>query len=429
MAARRIIYTAAHGGFEGLGVPLGGGATISEWLREEWSGWRDIELELITPRVLGPHAPTGRDIAGFDERAYARFCLAFSRASTLRILERDPSDSAVLVNDISEAPDFARLASAGFRMVTIYHVDVVDYIASIYLRGKISAATLARIWQCLRPIAAPVSPSILKLIFERQRDSLLHSHRVVVPSGRMKSILLDAYPATPSGRIEVVPWGVHAESAPETAIEAELAALRSRFNLEPGSPVILCLSRISPEKGQDLLLEGLLELERQGAFSGNAGNTPTVLICGEPAFMRGRPHMEHLCSLAAQLRRVRVHFPGHVVGARKVAMFRAARVYAFPSRHESYGLTLAESLSHGLPAVAFDRPGTAEILGDAQGVLVAPGAGSAARFVSETIALLEDPVRRARLSAAATAWACAHPFSRSASRVAALLGADTTTGG
>lgn len=419
MADKKIIYTAAHGGFGGLGVPLGGGAAISEWLSEEWRGRSGYNLELVTPTILGASAPSGRDITSFDERSYARFCLDFGKAATRRILECDPSSCAVLINDIAEAPDFARLAAAGFHIVTIYHVDVVDYIASIYLKGWVSAATLARAWQRLRPAAAPVAPTILKLIFERQRDSLLHSNRVVVPSERMKSILLDAYPAIPHDRIEVVPWGVRTENVAETEVQSELANVRSQAGLDRDSPVILCLSRISPEKGQDLLLEGLIQLERQGAF---IDNPPTLLICGDPAFMRGRAHMDLLRRLAARLKRIRVHFPGHVVGARKIAMFRAAQVYAFPSRHESYGLTLAEALSQGLPAIAFDQPGSSEILRNGQGVLVAPGPGSAARFALETIALLENPTRRAEFSKAAMAWAKAHPFRHSAERVGALLG-------
>jgi len=425
-AASKLIYTAAHGGFAGLGVPLGGGATISDWLADEWRNQPRFKLQLVTPAILGSLAPAGRDITRFNERAYARFCLAFSRAATQHILENDPANCDVLVNDISEAPDFARLAAAGFRIVTIYHVDVVDYIATIYLKGWLSAATLARTWQKVRSLAAPIAPTILKLIFERQRDSLLYSHCVVVPSEQMKSILLGAYPDTPPGRIEVVPWGVHAESAPESEIAAELASIRTQYGLTSASPVILCLSRISPEKGQDLLLDGLIELERQRAFQ---ENPPSLLICGDPAFMRGQPHMDLLRRLASRLQRVRVHFPGHVTGARKLAMFRAAQVYAFPSRHESYGLTLAEALSQGLPSVAFDQPGSAEILKQGQGILVPAGPDAPVQFASEAAALLSDLARRAALSASALRWADAHQFRSAAARIASLLGLGPTSPG
>ncbi len=416
---RRLIYTAAHGGFSGLGVPLGGGATISDWLVEEWRRTCDVVIDLITPSILGASAPSGRDIAAFNERDYARFCIAFSQAVTRRILSEDPSQCTVLVNDISEAPDFARLGSAGFRIVTIYHVDVVDYIAAIYCKGRVSAATLARAWELVRPAAAGLAPPMLKLIFERQRDSLIHSHRVVVPSSRMKTVLLHAYPNTPEDRIDVVAWGVRPDQAPEAEVARELEFIRNEYGLDPGRATVVCLSRISPEKGQDLLLEGLIELERQGAFR---DSPPHLLICGAPAFMRGQAQMDLLRKLSARLARVRVHFPGHVTGARKLAMLRAAWVYAFPSRHESYGLTLAEALAEGLPCVAFEQAGAAEIIDSGQGVLVQAGTGGAARFASEVAALLADQPRRQVLSARARQWAQINRFERAAARIASIPG-------
>ena len=53
----------------------------------------------------------------------------------------------MLVNDISEGPDFAVLAARGFRIFTIYHVDVVAYVASIYLRGRIRPETTVRLYR------------------------------------------------------------------------------------------------------------------------------------------------------------------------------------------------------------------------------------------------------------------------------------------
>ena len=416
---RKLIFSAAHGGFSELGAPLGGGATISDWLVDEWRRRCDVEIGLITPSILGASAPSGSDITAFNEREYARFCIEFSRAATERILSEDPLQCTVLVNDISEAPDFARIAGAGFRIVTIYHVDVVDYIAAIYCHGLVPAAMLARGWEFIRPVAAGLAPSILRLIFERQRDSLRFSSRVVVPSTRMKEILLRAYPGTPQERIDAVAWGVRKAEAPEADVKQELEFVRREFSLDPGRATVLCLSRISPEKGQDLFLKGLIELERQGAFRESA---PDLLICGAPAFMRGQTHMELLRALSARLSRVRVHFPGHVTGARKLAMLRAAWVYAFPSRHESYGLTLAEALAEGLPAVAFRNAGAAEILDGDRGVLVEPGTGAGVRFASQVAELLVDEPRRERFSVSARQWAQTHRFEGAAARIASIIG-------
>ena len=74
----------------------------------------------------------------------------------------------------------------------------------------------------------------------------------------MKSILLRCYPATPPERIEVLPWGCPARAPSDAESQRQAAALRAGYGLSPDARVLLCLSRISPEKGQDFLLETLL---------------------------------------------------------------------------------------------------------------------------------------------------------------------------
>jgi glycosyltransferase involved in cell wall biosynthesis len=418
-----VLYTAAHGGFSGQAVPLGGGAAIANLLTDEWSRSKPFDLKLLGPAILGASAPSAREIVSFNERQYASFCNRFRDASTREVLKHDPARTAVLVNDISEGPDFERIAHAGFRIVTIYHVDVVAYIASIYLRGWIRPESLTRWWERLRAsLPGRMSPAILRLIFEQQRASLLWSERVIVPSADMKSILLRCYPDTPPGRIEVLPWGcppLPPERSRDLQGAMDTAALRAEFGVEPGAHVLLCLSRISPEKGHDFILKTLFEWEGSPSFP----SCPVWLfICGEPAFMNGRRYAHRLKSLAARLKKVRVVFPGYVTGARKRAFFALASVYLFPSSHESYGLTLMEALSAGLPAISRDHAGARQILTPEFG-LVVPGSGRSARlgFRDALERLLNDEPLRASMARAAAQWANARPFCESANRLADLL--------
>jgi glycosyltransferase involved in cell wall biosynthesis len=147
-----------------------------------------------------------------------------------------------------------------------------------------------------------------------------------------------------------------------------------------------------------------------------------LFICGEPAFMNGRRYAHRLKSLAARLKKVRVVFPGYVTGARKRAFFALASVYLFPSSHESYGLTLMEALSAGLPAISRDHAGARQILTPEFG-LVVPGSGRSARlgFRDALERLLNDEPLRASMARAAAQWANARPFCESANRLADLL--------
>jgi glycosyltransferase involved in cell wall biosynthesis len=252
-----------------------------------------------------------------------------------------------------------------------------------------------------------------RLVFEKQRDSLRWSRAVVVPSEAMRDLLLRCYPGTPPDKIHAIPWGAWDPDCPDAAVAAEAEAMRREFGLPRDARILLTLSRISPEKGQDLLLEALLEWERLPDFP----ERPVWLfVCGAAAYMRGARFFDRLQSLARRLTRVRVVFPGHVTGIRKQAFFALADLYVFPSRHESYGLTLVEALRAGLPAVCLDHHGAREVLRPECGLVVEKDQ------LRQAIArLLLDPDMRERMSRAAREYGATLRFSDSAAALAALI--------
>jgi len=346
-----ILYTAAHGGFR-ESVPLGGGAAICNLLVDEWSRTKPFEFRLIRPRA------DAREIVHMNERDYARFSREFERFSTQEILKHDPQDTVVLANDVSEGPDFAALRD--YRIFTIYHVDVVAYVADIYLRGLVRPETTVKWYRRLRWAL----PSISKLVWEKQEASVRHSKGLIMPSEGMKEVMLRCYPECPDEKIHVLPWGV---SDPSYAGDA--VPLRYEFNIPDNARVLLTLSRISPEKGQDLLLQELIKWERRDDYP---GEPLWLFICGEAAFMQGFAYLEKLRSLAAKLKKTKVIFPGYVTGDRKKAFFALADLYVFPSRHESYGLTLMEALAAGVPAVCLDHHGARGVMREGFGAVVQP---------------------------------------------------------
>ena len=400
----RVLYTAAHAGFAKESVPLGGGAAVANQLIAEWSRTHPFDLEVIDPSILGSAAPTGRDLVRFGERAYARFCHAFGEAATARVLRYDPADTAVLVNDISEGPDFQAIAARGFRIFTIYHVDVVAYVADIYARGWVRPEMLVRWYDRF----SGVTPAMARLVFEKQLQTVLFSRKIVVPSQRMREVIESCYGARARGKVEVMPWGTWAEEPDEVVLAPKVARLRSEFGVSQGTRVLLTLSRISPEKGQDLLLDALRDWSPR---------EPVVLfICGEAAFMQGVRYLEKLRALAARCRQVRVVFPGYVTGLRKQAFQRLADLYVFPSKHESYGLTLLEALHAGLPAVCLDHHGAREVMRPEFGRVV-----KASGLLAAIESVLSDDEARRGMSQAAARYAREQPFSGTATRLARLI--------
>jgi glycosyltransferase involved in cell wall biosynthesis len=329
-----VLYSAAHAEFPDT-EPLGGGKAVADYLIREWREHQPFALTVLSPKSLGLHLH--KPLAQLSELEYARFCREFERAATAEILKRDPQQCIVLSNDISEGPDFGALGERGYKIVTIFHVDVVEYFTRFYLRGLVRPETVARFhW-------FGVMPDVLRLVFEKQYQCVLHSARIVVPSAPMKEMILRCYPWCAAEKIVVLPWGdVSVQNAPGPEVV--------RYSVADDEVVIITLSRLSPEKGIERLLAALPYVDARGKVL-------RVFICGGAAYMKGRAYERKLRRLAEKVTTSRVEFTGHVVGAEKAALLQRADIFVSPSRHESYGLTIAEALAAGCHVISHSHYG------------------------------------------------------------------------
>jgi glycosyltransferase involved in cell wall biosynthesis len=419
--SKTVLYTAAHSGFALERVPLGGGGTIASWLENEWTQTRRFPLRMLRPDLLGADAPQEKELIQYSEMAYARFCRRFERVTTDAILREDPRQTLVLCNDVSEGPDVRRLNEAGFPVFTIYHVDVVDYFCRIYLREWIRPETATALYDrwARGPLQGTI-PNLLKLVFQKQADSMRYSRGLIVMSQAMKELAIRCNPGISPDKIQIFPWGLP-ESQPDlTDVSAARMALDEQFPVIPGAPVIVSLSRITPEKGQDRLLEALALWERQPDYPATG---ITYLLVGEAAYMQGKRFEARLRRLAKGLRRTRVHFVGYLSGARKRAILERSDLYVFPSRHESYGLTLLEAMRAGLPVLATPTYGARDIVTSKFGALLpdVPEREVPAVLQKSLAALLSDRKRLIQQGSAAQAFAKTQRFSATASRLADWL--------
>ncbi len=435
---RKLVFIGSHLGYPMDRTPLGGGAMVGLQLARHWVPDGTWELVVLGSGPEAPSAaaeyarlaPRPEGLVELGELAYARFCREFERETTEWVLSRRdrlrPSDTAIVVNDISEGPDLEALSAAGYRILSLWHVDVVDYFNKLYLRRLVAPERLTRLHERLRAAGVErVLPDVLSLVFEKQRETVARSRRIVVPSSAMADTILRCYGGVVGEeelrrRIAVIPWGVWAEDAgPADSNRAE--ELRDYHEIGPETVVLMTLSRISPEKGIHLLLEALRLLEADGRL---AGRDVRLFICGEPAFMMGQAYHKKVKAAAARLKQVKVVFPGYLDAEGKRVHLSLADLFVSPSVHESYGLNVVEAMHAGLPVLASDHYGVRDTLPPEAGRLVHyPSPKKAPPLLAAALLeMISDRERLKTMGAAAREAAEAMPFSAAAEavRLAAL---------
>jgi phosphatidylinositol alpha-1,6-mannosyltransferase len=177
--------------------------------------------------------------------------------------------------------------------------------------------------------------------------------------------------------------------------DSDGTAIRRRHGL--GSrPVILCVSRLVPRKGQDVLIASMPMVRRL------APDTALLLV-------GGGPHRGVLAAAAATEPKGSVVFAGEVPDAELPQYYAACDVFAMPCRSrwggleaEGFGIVFLEAAAAAKPAVAGRSGGAAEAVVDQVTGLLVEGKESKAVALAITRLLL-DPGLRARMGAAARA--------------------------
>lgn len=439
---KKIIFIGSHLGYAMERTPLGGGAMVALELVRRWQQAvkeGGFELTALGSGKVSPHPEAdyvrlGGKAGGSDaglvklsELQYARFCREFETATTQWVLSRrdrfDPKDTCVIVNDISEGPTLAALAERGYPIVSLWHVDVVDYFNKLYLRGLIKPERLTRLYEGSRRFGGKgLLPDVLRLVFEKQRETVAHSRRMILPSTMMAETVERCYRAVATGdgdfanRAVVVPWGVWQRDFSEEEVAQGAARLREHFQIKPDSLVLMTLSRISPEKGLHLLLKALKIIEKKGVF---ARKDVCLFMCGEPAFMQGASYWKRVKAEAAQLKKIRIFFPGYLAAPEKRMYFRLARLFISPSIHESYGLNIVEAMQAGLAVLTSDHYGVRDLdlAGFGERVRYPSLAQAPALLAEKLEMLLKDPENLKAMGKAAKARAATMPFSAAADTV------------
>ena len=201
-------------------------------------------------------------------------------------------------------------------------------------------------------------------------------------------------------RIRVVPYGFD----PDEIALARVGPQRQRA-------FILCVARLAPYKGIDVLLMAFRNLC-------DADQKAELVICGRD-YERG--HYQRL----ARLLRVegRVRFLGNVPRRRVMRLMRRCLFFVFPSRVESFGMAALEAQAHGKAVVATRSGGPEAFVRHGVSGLVVPPNDPAALARAMLKLLRDEPLRRS-LESRAEAAAADFTWERSARRYLALIRAS-----
>jgi phosphatidylinositol alpha-1,6-mannosyltransferase len=175
------------------------------------------------------------------------------------------------------------------------------------------------------------------------------------------------------------------------------SAVRRRHGLSD-RPVVVCVSRLVPRKGQDMLIRALPEIRRR------VPGAALLLVSGGPY----RKTLERLArenEVASD-----VVFTGSVPWAELPDHYAAGDVYAMPCRTraagldvEGLGIVYLEASATGLPVVGGDSGGAPDAVRDGETGYVVGGADVPA-IATRVAELLADPVRAKAMGAAGRAW-------------------------
>jgi len=187
------------------------------------------------------------------------------------------------------------------------------------------------------------SPRMAAQLRTTQRRAARAAHTVIAVSERTKRDLVERY-GVPPAKVRVVHNGIdHARFRP-LAVDAERVA--QQYGVK--HPFILCVGSLMPWRNAPRLLHAAARLGVGLLFVGRDiwGTDPTARLAAERGWDWAR-------------------FTGYVDDDALPELYAAARVFAYPSLYEGFGIPPLEAMACGTPVVASTRGALPEVLGDA----------------------------------------------------------------
>jgi glycosyltransferase involved in cell wall biosynthesis len=219
-----------------------------------------------------------------------------------------------------------------------------------------------------------------RLLLALDRFSNRFASRIVAVSASCRDFLITRE-SIPASDVTLVPNAIDLRRFSPAAARRDPA--RIELGLPASARVVAGVGRLNPQKNFSLFLDIAAQLAPRlpDLHFLLAGDGPEEKMLREKAVALGISD--------------RVTFSGYVADTRLV--YLAADVLLMPSRYEGLPMTLLEAMAMGLPVVASQLDGIAEVIGDGREGFLVPS-DDASLFVERTAALLQDAEFSSRIA-------------------------------
>jgi glycosyltransferase involved in cell wall biosynthesis len=186
---------------------------------------------------------------------------------------------------------------------------------------------------------------------------LARADAIICVSEHTRRDALHYYPKLNPAKIHVIPEGVEPHFRPP-ALPADLAPIRAKYGLP--ERFILYVGTIEPRKNLPVLLEAYAALRQHMPEVG-------LVIVGGKGWLY-ESFFQTLKRLALE---PHVILTGYVPEADLPLLMACARVFAYPSEFEGFGLPPLEAMACGVPVACSNASSLPEVVGEA-GLLLSP---------------------------------------------------------
>jgi alpha-1,3-rhamnosyl/mannosyltransferase len=239
------------------------------------------------------------------------------------------------------------------------------------------------------------------VVFHRQGFAAAAKRaRLVIAVSAFSADEIATHTAIPRDRIRVVPNGV---DRARVTLEAVTAA-RAQFRIDD-RPYVFWAGTFQPRKNVRVLLDAFAAMDP-------ARVPHRLVLAGPPGW---KP--DDADAAAARALGDRVRLLGPVGRDHLFALFAGAELFAFPSRHEGFGIPVLEAMAQETAVVCADIPALHEVAG-AAARFVAPD--DTEGWVDALTGLLGDDHERARLVDAGRSQVAGYSWERCARETAAV---------